>query len=407
MLVITEYCNLGCSYCYEKGYHNKNKMSIDIAKKTIDYLYSQAVSSNSKDVSITFFGGEPMLNYDVIETIYEYGNSIFKDDIKLILSIITNGTILTDKHYDLFQKMIKDNNFSVQLSIDGPEHVQDIYRNKKDGTSSFKEISENIQKYKKLFENNTNGLNVHGVLGKETLPYLYESFLFFKDSNLNNIWFIPAANIDWTDDDVKIYDEQMGIITKYLVDKKDVNQIKAFAPLSKAFDGRFTRPCGLGSGYVTINHKGDIYPCHQFYFNTKDDIKCGNIFDGADNDRLRMFQCFDNSDLTNCLGCNHSNCYRCVAANYEKFKTPFTQIRDNYCEMMKIDAKYQNKILEEINTMSLIQDQDPENGHYLSNEQYNTMISILREIENKTTKFKNDEEEITSILINILKNLEK
>jgi sulfatase maturation enzyme AslB (radical SAM superfamily) len=398
MLIITDNCNLACKYCYEKDKHAQNNMSQETVISTIDFLYSQG----GKNPSITFFGGEPLLNIDAIKAAYLY---IKETKRNVELSIITNGTIMTDEYYDLVQKMIIDNNYSTQLSIDGSQEVQDISRIKKDGKSCFKSIEKNISKYKELYKDAPELLNIHGVLDKDTIGSLFKSFLFFKETwKIDRIWFMPANNIEWDSEDVKKYDEQMGLITEYLINHKDFN---TFSPLDKIFNQLSNKPCGAGQGYVSVNYDGFIFPCHQLYFANKNnplDIMCGNVLVGIDADRLRMFQCYDNGDLTACQGCEHVHCYRCIASNYEKYGSCFSQIKDNYCEMMKIDRKYQLQLKEA--SMGLINNQEPQKGgHWFSDEQYKGMIDILSAIELKTSGSQLDEQVVAYKLNNILKNL--
>jgi uncharacterized protein len=402
MLIITDSCNLACKYCYEKGKHAQNDMSLEVVENTIKFLYNQG----GKNPSITFFGGEPLLNIDAIEAAYLSIKEKREQTGKNInLSIITNGTVMTDRYYDLCQKMIVENDYSTQLSVDGPKNIQDISRVKINGKSSFLDIERNIIKYKDLYIQHSDLLNIHGVLDKNTIGHLYKSFLFFKENwQIDRIWFMPANNLDWTEDDVKQYDEQMGLITEYLINHQDFN---SFAPLDKIFNPPSNKPCGAGHGYVSVNHEGFIFPCHQLYFANKDhllDIMCGNVLYGVDADRLRMFQYYDNSDLQFCKSCEHDHCYRCIASNYEKYGSCFSQIGDKYCEMMKIDRKYQLQLKEASVGLINVQTQK-EGGHWFSDEQYKNMIDILTTIELKTAGLQNDEEELAYRLNNILNNL--
>ncbi|UCE17695.1 MAG: radical SAM protein [Gemmatimonadota bacterium] len=149
ILNVTERCNLRCKYCtYSGSYyysrkHSMRNMSWEVAKKAIDYFHSH--SQASEKVYVSFYGGEPLLNFDLIKRSVEY----IKKSTKwppIIFHITTNGT----SHNEEVMKFLIDNDVLLQVSIDGPSEVHDRYRVFKNGRRSFNAVSKNLQKLKEM-----------------------------------------------------------------------------------------------------------------------------------------------------------------------------------------------------------------------------------------------------------------
>ena len=152
--LVTEDCNLNCIYCFEKTKERCNLyMSEEVAKKSIDMLINNALKEKRPSIGVTLFGGEPTLNLKLLYFILEYGSEKTKENnLSFDLDIITNGTILTDKHIEFYKEWYKTLGYlSVQLSVDGIPEVQDHNRPFKNGNTSSKIVEENIKKYVELF----------------------------------------------------------------------------------------------------------------------------------------------------------------------------------------------------------------------------------------------------------------
>lgn len=380
--LLTEYCNFGCTYCYEKNGlgHSKNKiMSTNVAKRAVDFLFEQS----NEPIDITLFGGEPCLNYDAMQIIFETCLKNKKETNKdCSVSIITNGSILYPKLYNLFDKYKYELNFAAQLSIDGPKYVQDISRPLKSGKSSFNLIIKNLKLWKQLFQHDELKLNIHGVLNADTIPYLYESYLYFREEiGVKKLWFLPTKDDRYNNNHVQQYEEQLYKIYEYILKKaketNTVDEIRFYSPLDKCLvdHGNSSKLCGAGVKYCTIIYNGDIYPCHHIYFIDKlHDYKLGNIYTKFDIYEKLLFSQYDSkTDILNCSGCEHeTHCYRCFAENVSAYQTPFTQIKEYYCEMMKIDYKMQKKLNEELRKMGLLTQNN--NKEEIKDEQYLDII---------------------------------
>ena len=146
-LQVTQRCNLDCSYCiYSDNYNNRHHadkwMTLEIAKKAIDYYVAH--SSDEEEISIGFYGGEPLLAFDFIKECVAYAEEAFEGR-KVMYSFTTNGTLLTDEKLDFLVQY----NFAILISLDGPEDVQNRHRKFANSeTGSFETLMKNIKNLK-------------------------------------------------------------------------------------------------------------------------------------------------------------------------------------------------------------------------------------------------------------------
>jgi radical SAM protein with 4Fe4S-binding SPASM domain len=197
-------------------------------------------------------------------------------------------------------------------------------------------------------------------LNHDTVGSLFDSYIYFKETlNIQRTWFLPVCEEAWEDGDPALYYREMGKIYDYIMHKtkqtKDLYEIKMNAPMDRALMSTGKRlPCGAGRGYGTITANGELYPCHHFYFNDPDkETLMGNLWDGISEEKRRLFTSYDEDDMS-CGDCEHGACYRCIAVNLIHNGSIFSQTRGKYCQMMKIDFHYQEKIREELRKMGLL-----------------------------------------------------
>ncbi|MCK5019424.1 MAG: radical SAM protein, partial [Candidatus Peribacteraceae bacterium] len=357
-LLLSENCNFACKYCYErsgKG-HSKKNMSKKVASDTLDYAFSVS----EYGVSLSLFGGEPTLNPDIIDFVCTRGKEIAAEQKKKFhVSMISNGSLMNRKLYSILTKHL-DVMTDMQLSIDGKKETQDLTRVRVDGSGSFDTVSDNIPYWKSLFPH----VNVHGVLSHDNMGQLFENYKFFLEEwGIERLWFLPAKDERYTQEDIDLYDSEMGKIMEYIMERvrksKDVHLIRAYQPLDKALnpDHKSPKPCGAGDSYVAVTTNGDIWPCHHLYFiDTDNSTKLGNIYDGVNPNRSRVWTEYDADDMIGCGDCDHNNCFRCPAENYENNGSPFSQMTGTHCDFMLIDLKYQKQIKEELMGMGLMKD---------------------------------------------------
>lgn len=363
-ILLTEDCNLRCTYCFEN--HNKNKMSESTADKAVDFIFENARKSGQNRCGFTMFGGEPMMAADIFERMVRRAWKIEDETgIESSFTVITNGTFLPDNIAQLMRESIKINRLiGVQISSDGPAHVHDKYRVTVAGGPSFHMVEKTIEKYKEVYGDYFKQVvNIHGCLNAETVGDLFESYKYFRENlGFQRIWFLPVTEENWTEDHVKIYFEQMKLIKEYIMKIVDVTQsireIEINAPLDRCLrqpNNRISIPCGAGRNYCSITANGELYPCHNIYFNDANkDSLIGNIWTGVDENATRIYKQYDPEDISNCVGCDHGYCYRCIAINLSENGSLFAQVRGNYCKMMKVDNYFQKQMRKEIEEMGLI-----------------------------------------------------
>ena len=367
-LLLTEDCNLRCTYCFEC--HNTNRMSKDVARKAIDWLSDNAVKMGSGSFSVLLFGGEPLLNIDTIEETLAYGVQIGAEKgLRFTASMVTNATVMNDRIYSVLRRYRDQVNLGIQLSVDGIPEVQDRYRLTVAGKGSWHMVEKNLPRFKELYDNNSDDgrLSIHGCINKETMPYLYKNYKFFReDLGFKRIWFLPVAEEKWDMDDVKIYrEENQKIFDDYIAEIAESMNIRDsfnYAPFDR-YDGLGCRPdapCGAGRSFVTITAEGDIYPCHQIYFNDPEKDTCiGNVMEGElDEDRRRIFTQYEEEDI-GCGDCPNTQCYRCLAANYVYNGGLFSQIRGVYCALSGVDNYFQRKLKEALENLGLLSKEAP------------------------------------------------
>lgn len=355
--LITEDCNLKCSYCFEK--HNKAFMTFEVIEKGIDYLIENAKRNSGNFIDIMIFGGEPFMAVDNMEHIFQYGLArCTSENIKLRTSIVTNGTIMNDRIFNLLKLYRDATDLSIQLSVDGIKTAHDMYRLDVNGNGSFDRIEKNLPRFKELFVDDPRRLSVHGCLNKNTLPLLYKSYKFFREEwEMSRIWFMPVHTEDWSKEDVKLYDSETGKIYKYIkkiVEKtKNIEEVYNYAPLDHCMSPRAqkVKPCGAGDTFVSVTAAGEIYPCHHFYFNDPEKAtKIGDVFNGVDEPLRDLYVFYKPEDLS-CTKvdptCDANHCYRCIGDNWVENGSILSQIHGNRCGLSKVERKYQ-KIMEDM-----------------------------------------------------------
>lgn len=368
--LVTEDCNLACTYCFELDGRNNEYMTEDVARRSLEYLAFNAIETGENHFSAMIFGGEPLMNPEIVEVIFSYGVELArKYNLHFSTSIVTNATILTDKIEAMLRKYKHIANLHVQLSVDGIKKVHDRYRVTRGGKGSFDIIEKNIPRWKAIFEDNLDRLNIHGCSNKETLPYLYENYIFFREIwDIPYIWFMPIHSEEWTDKDVDIYEEQLGKIVDYILDNVrrtgNYNEVVNYAPIDRCLRPDFfpIAPCAAGKNFITITATGDFYPCHQVYFNDKEKAtKIGNLNEGLDEDARRLFLAIDNSDFS-CATldpeCDAYHCYRCMGDNLIENGSILSTVDclGPRCKMSKIERKLQLRVKGELIKMGLLQD---------------------------------------------------
>lgn len=272
-LNVTETCNLRCSYCYERVsevWNQKRIMDWKVAKKAIDQFLFYIQKNEKKKISVRFFGGEPLLNWPLVEQSVDYIKNILPDDVKVNYIINTNGTLIDGQR----AKFLAENQIAVSLSVDGVKDIHDKFRVYPNGAGSFDVVD---QKMKYLIEHHC-GFNVSVVCTEETLTRLTDFIDYISEKQKTCDYRIPVCFnfVQITDDEGKLTeDEKIDLLIKALkyADKKEVQSFGGlthfvFEKLLHNYIGTFC--AGSGSEF-SVAPSGDIFPCSGL------DINIGNI----------------------------------------------------------------------------------------------------------------------------------
>lgn len=277
-------CNLRCKYCFadEGEYHgHKGVMSVDTAKKAIDYVIKR--SGPRKNIEIDLFGGEPTLIMDTIKEIIQYARDNEKKWNKNIrFTMTTNATLLNDEMMDFMDKEMGN----IILSLDGRKEVNDRVRIKADGSGSYDDILPNI---KKMISKRTKGKTyyVRGTFTRDNVDF-YEDVVSMLNEGFREISIEPVVLEDGhplairEEDIPEIFDNYDKLYNEMARRKREGKDEFTFYHFNIDLQGGpcvYKRISGCGSGfeYVAITPQGDVYPCHQFV--GKEEYKLGSVFD--------------------------------------------------------------------------------------------------------------------------------
>lgn len=333
-------------------------MTQTVAEAALQFLFNSGDS-----VAVTLFGGEPMLNPEICDFVLRRGIQLAKErGVDFNSDIITNATVLPEKFEEIMRELLQVMPIITQLSVDGIPDVQDMNRVRPDGAGSWSMCAPIIERWKDIYKDYPDGLNIHGCLTVDTMPFLWDSYQFFRnDLGIKNVWFLPVCEEEWEQEHIEMYRSQMELIYQDVVERmratKSIEEAKTVSPLDRSLNPCNTveaLPCAAGVNYGSVTAKGDFYPCHQFYYSPNgEQTKLGNVFDGIDESKARLYRHYDGGDLCDVNECDHGYCFRCIAVNWTRRETILSQRQGTYCELMQIDWHYQKLLKKEIELMGI------------------------------------------------------
>ena len=268
VLEIANDCNLNCIYCYGQGgaYGRKRElMTFEVAKKAIDFMVEN--SGDSNELLVTFFGGEPLMNFAVVKEVLYYCKKIESEvNKKFSFSMTTNGTILNDEIF----KFIKDNRVAVMISIDGGRDIQNKHRCYCNGRGSFDDVKKNIHRFK---EARGGYLTARATVCSTDIRLskirndLFELgftnvFTSLVDTDEESPLFIGGDYTPLILEQYRILaDEYVKAIMEGHIRRNDLITSK----LSDIYYKKYhIRGCSAGSYSIAVGTDGHIYPCHRF-----------------------------------------------------------------------------------------------------------------------------------------------
>ena len=279
-------CNLNCEYCFaSQGKYQGERavMSYEVGKRALDFLVEN--SGTRRNLEVDFFGGEPLMNFDVVKQLVAYARSIEKKRNKNFrFTLTTNGVLIDDDVIEFANKEMSN----VVLSLDGRKEVHDKYRVDYAGNGSWEKIVPKFQKLVK--ERGGKGYYMRGTFTHQNPDFL-EDIKVMLDLGFNELSMEPVVcakgdKNELTEDDKKIIFEQYEKLAELMIEKDEQGKPFTFYHYMIDLTGgpciyKRISGCGSGTEYMAVTPWGDLYPCHQFVGDEK--FKLGDIFNGVTN----------------------------------------------------------------------------------------------------------------------------
>jgi len=294
-LHVTHSCNLNCSYCYAGGGNYGGKedyMSFETAKKAIDHLLK---NSGCMKVSVSFFGGEPLCNLDLIKKVVPYGREEAKKINKEIhFGMTTNGVLLTKENVDY----LLENNIDFMISLDGTKEVHDKSRKDNNGNGTFDRIMENVDYIKNVKNYPISFRATHTDFDDD----IREIYNLFNEVEVKS-GFVAATNNNETDYFEKMTERNSEILKEELEFVRTNGYLRT-SPFLKLLDvivnkQKMTKTCGAGLHFASVCPKGDVYFCHRFANNK--DFKISSVYDKVLKlKKLNNKNVFEKKDCSEC-----------------------------------------------------------------------------------------------------------
>jgi uncharacterized protein len=339
-LHIAHDCNLACQYCFaEEGeYHGRRAlMSFEVGKKALDFLIAN--SGNRRNLEVDFFGGEPLMNWQVVKDLVAYGREQEKlHDKNFRFTLTTNGVLLNDEIMEFCNKEMAN----VVLSIDGRKEVHDKMRPFRKGAGSYDLI---VPKFQKFAESrHQDKYYVRGTFTHYNPDFaadvLHLADLGFKQISVEPVVAEPSEPYAITEEDLpKLFEEYDKLAAEMVRRHKEGDDFNFFHFMIDLEGGpcvaKRLSGCGSGTEYLAVTPWGDFYPCHQFVGNEK--FLLGNVDEGIKNTEIRdEFKCCNVYAKEKCRKCfARFYCSGGCAANAYNFSGDICGAYDIGCELQK------------------------------------------------------------------------
>ena len=289
-LHVAHTCNLNCSYCFasQGKYHGeKALMSFEVGKAALDFLIKN--SGTRRNLEVDFFGGEPLMNWQVVKDLVAYARSVEKEHNKNFRFTLTTNGVLLDDEVTEFCNREMDN---VVLSLDGRREVHDHFRKDYVGKGSYDLIVPKFQEFVK--KRGDKSYYMRGTYTHNNVDFTNDIFhmadLGFSELSMEPVVCPPSDPYALTDADLPELFRQYEILANEMIKREEEGRGFTFyhymidlanGPcIYKRISG-----CGSGTEYMAVTPQGDFYPCHQF---VGDESYCmGNVWDGVKNLELR------------------------------------------------------------------------------------------------------------------------
>ncbi len=311
-LHIAHDCNLACKYCFaEEGeYHGRRAlMSYEVGKKALDFLIAN--SGNRHNLEVDFFGGEPLMNWQVVKDLVAYGREQEKlHDKHFRFTLTTNGVLLNDEIQEFLNKEM-DN---VVISLDGRKEINDQMRPFRNGKGSYDLI---VPKFQKLAESrNQEKYYIRGTFTRNNLDF-GKDILHFADLGFKQMSIEPVVGEETDpyairEEDLPQIMEEYDRLAQMMIQREKEGKGFNFFHFMIDLDGgpcvyKRMSGCGSGTEYLAVTPWGDLYPCHQFV--GQEDFLMGNVDEGIVKPEIA-------DDFRSCNVYSKESCRNCFAKFY-------------------------------------------------------------------------------------------
>ena len=339
-LHVAHTCNLNCSYCFaSQGKYQGERalMSFEVGKQAFDFLIKN--SGTRRNLEVDFFGGEPLMNWDVVKQLVAYARSIEKQYNKNFrFTFTTNGVLIDDEVIDFLNKEMHN----VVLSLDGRKEVNDHFRKNYAGKGSYDTIVPNFQRL--VEKRGGKDYYVRGTFTHNNVDFTNDLFhmadLGFTELSMEPVVCPPDDPYALTKEDLPKLFEQYEILAKEMLRRKKEGRgftfyhymldLKNGPCIYKRITG-----CGSGTEYMAVTPWGELFPCHQFVGDPK--YSLGNIWDGVTNtavqDEFRSCNAYARPECKDCWAKLY--CSGGCAANAYHATGNINGIYEYGCELFK------------------------------------------------------------------------
>ena len=289
-LHVAHTCNLNCSYCFAsqgKYQGERGLMSFEVGKRALDFLIEN--SGTRRNLEVDFFGGEPLMNWDVVKKLVKYAREVEKGAGKNFrFTLTTNGVLVDDEVIDFCNQEMHN----VVLSLDGRKEVHDRFRVDYAGNGSYDKI---VPKFKHFVERRGDkNYYMRGTFTHFNPDFTNDIFhmadLGFKELSMEPVVCAPDDPSALTEEDITKVFEQYEILAKEMIRRyQNGNGFTFYHYMIDLQNGpciyKRLSGCGSGTEYLAVTPWGDLYPCHQFVGD--EEYLMGNIYDGVTNTEMR------------------------------------------------------------------------------------------------------------------------
>ncbi len=306
-LHVAHACNLNCEYCFasQGKYHGERAlMSYDVGVRALEFLIEN--SGNHVNLEVDFFGGEPLMNWDVVKKLVRYARAREKDAGKRFrFTLTTNGMLLDDDVTEFANAEMHN----VVLSLDGRREVHDRFRVDHSGKGSYDTIVPKFQKFVKARgDKNYYVRGTYTHLNTDFTRDIYHmADLGFTQLSMEPVVCPPDDPFALTDCDLELLmSEYENLAVEMLRREKEGKPFTFYHYMLDLSHGpcvyKRVAGCGSGTEYMAVTPWGDLYPCHQFVGN--DDFRLGSVFDGVTNpgarDKFKLCNAYARPECADC-----------------------------------------------------------------------------------------------------------